>query len=123
MRILRDFCAATTAACLWVAAMAVGSLAPSDIASAGPRGSCAALIAAAKKGYRGNSAALADCYARRQATIFDKSKKSYLSDYRLRHHPGEAIQRYYRRHESRQLIEDALGGLLQGGSRRHGGHH
>jgi hypothetical protein len=117
MPVLRVFWAAVLIACLCLGATAVAS----GVASAGPRGSCAALIAAANKGYRGNSAALADCYARRQATIFDKSKKSYLSDYRQRHHPGEAIRRYYRRQESKELIKDTLGHLLRSGSRSH--HH
>lgn len=123
MLILRALRAASAGAFLIFAASAVGVVHPTSTAMAGPRGSCAALIAAAKKGYRGNTAALADCYARRQATIFDKSKKSYLSDYRTRRHPGEAIQRYYRRQESRELLEEALGNLMRSGSRRHGGHH
>ena len=121
MPTFRVLCSAMAAAFLCVAATAIGSVHPSATAAAGPRGSCAALIAAAKKGYRGSRAALADCYAKRQATVFDKSKKSYLSDYRMRRHPGEAIRRYYRREESKQLIEEALGNMLRSGPRRH--HH
>ncbi len=122
MQLHRALCTLFATAVICLGATAIGSIGLSGTAAAGPRGGCEALIAAAKKGYRGSRSALADCYAKRQGRIFDKSKKTYLKDYRQRHHPGQAIERYYRRQESRELIEDALGSLLNNSRRGRGGH-